>query len=46
MGSIKAVPEITYANYKTQASKVSAARAAYDALTQKAKAEIKPDPLE
>ena len=23
---IKAVPEITYANYKTQASKVSAAR--------------------
>ena len=40
IGMIKAVPEITYANYKTQASKVSAARAAYDALTQKAKAEI------
>lgn len=37
---IEALPEITYANYKTQASKVSAARAAYDALTTKAKAEI------
>lgn len=37
---IKALPEITYANYKTQASKVSAARAAYNALTKKAKAEI------
>lgn len=37
---IEALPEITYANYKAQASKVSAARAAYDALTTKAKAEI------
>ena len=37
---IEALPEITYANYKTQASKVSAARAAYEALDSKAKAEI------
>ena len=37
---IEALPEITYANYKTQAAKVSAARAAYHALSSDAKAKV------
>ena len=37
---IEALPEITYANYKTQAAKVSAARAAYNALSSDAKAKV------
>lgn len=37
---IKALPEITYANYKTQAAKVAAARAAYYALSSDAKAKV------
>ncbi|MGN8967869.1 S-layer homology domain-containing protein [Intestinimonas sp. HCP28S3_D6] len=37
---IKALPEITYANYKTQAAKVAAARAAYHALSSDSKAKV------
>ncbi len=37
---LKALPEITYKNYKSQAAKVEAARSAYEALTAKAKKEI------
>ena len=37
---LKALPEITYKNYKSQAAKVEAARSAYEALTTKAKKEI------
>ena len=43
---IETLPEITYANYKAQAPKVLAARAAYDALDSKAKDEILPILLE
>lgn len=37
---IESLPEITYANYKTQAAKVAAARAAYHALSSDSKAKV------
>ena len=46
MEMIEALPEITYANYRAQASKVSAARAAYDALSASARAKISQTLLE